>query len=442
MSVSKKNQFNESGMSQVLRAGCETGENSITFPASRDGALDVSLLKLTGYTAAPTVAPEGSGQLAYDEAGKAVYVHEGSGVWTALGGGGGGGDDLETVLQVGNITGAKDIVVSNPQSIRFEDPGIGPSIAIVSDGDTPTVIGTAGCVNIGTSNLLQVGNENNVAIGVNNDVSNGGALAASNVLIGVSNQLSAGSGTTGAVGIGVGQDIDDDGIGIGNNTGSCTVGTRAVRIGRNGDASDQYCISIGDNASSTGSNGTIAIGKNTKASVSGAIALGADAWAQASGAISIGRNVVNTLGNSVKFPVTLVTVGSGTDVVFSAAGGGLLQPVSSTIRVKKNIAPLSDECDVEKLYELNPIMYTQKGDKSGERVMGVIAEEAHDLGLAPLIVYDHFIDPETGEQEDEKSPCSVKYRQMSVMILDLVQRQKIEIDELRNRIDDLELNVL
>jgi len=61
-----------------------TTAGNLYMPINQVPGSVTSLMRVTGVTAPPTNDPGSEGQIAYDEAGKDLYLHEGSGTWTAL----------------------------------------------------------------------------------------------------------------------------------------------------------------------------------------------------------------------------------------------------------------------------------------------------------------------------------------------------------------------
>jgi hypothetical protein len=224
------------------------------------------------------------------------------------------------------------------------------------------------------------------------------------------------------------------GVFVGNRAGNFTAtGASNVCVGANsGDAltSGANNVFIGasaGNAETTGS-GSICIGVNS------------DVTAGAKDRVAIGNGVVATLDDSVFFSSLLTASAPATDANFSGANGGRLFPVSSTARVKKNIVDLAEEYDSSNIYNLRPVIYTHKTDETPTRHIGLIAEEVAEV--APhLAVMDRFVDPKTGKKEDKKSPCSVRYSLLPVLLLEEVKKQKKQLEEAHDLISKLALRL-
>ncbi|MBM3248780.1 MAG: tail fiber domain-containing protein [Candidatus Omnitrophica bacterium] len=104
------------------------------------------------------------------------------------------------------------------------------------------------------------------------------------------------------------------------------------------------------------------------------------------------------------------------------AGSGYIRPVSSSRRYKKDITDL--EIDTAKVYDLRPVSFSWK--ESGIKDFGLIAEEV-DKVLPEMVVYDQ-----------EGGPDSVKYQQLSVLLLAELKKLKSWADDLEAQISALE----
>ena len=101
--------------------------------------------------------------------------------------------------------------------------------------------------------------------------------------------------------------------------------------------------------------------------------------------------------------------------------GGTVGSISSR-KIKENIITLSSQKDV--VNKLEPVQYNKISN--GKEEIGLIAEDVHEV--APhLVTYD-----------DDGNPAGVYYSKLSVLLLDVVKRQGQEIEELKQRLDNLE----
>ena len=89
---------------------------------------------------------------------------------------------------------------------------------------------------------------------------------------------------------------------------------------------------------------------------------------------------------------------------------------SSSARYKNNIQ-FFDE-DYSKILKIDPKIFTDK--TSGERNIGLIAEEVDAAGLNHLVTYKNGL------------PDTVEYQLVSVYLLQLVKQQKLQLDNLNN----------
>jgi hypothetical protein len=94
----------------------------------------------------------------------------------------------------------------------------------------------------------------------------------------------------------------------------------------------------------------------------------------------------------------------------------------STRKIKYNISNLDSQKDI--LTKLQPVSYNRVKDDSED--IGLIAEDVQNI--APnLVTYD-----------ENDNPIGIKYTKLSVLLLDVVKRQGQEIEELKQRLDNLE----
>jgi hypothetical protein len=104
----------------------------------------------------------------------------------------------------------------------------------------------------------------------------------------------------------------------------------------------------------------------------------------------------------------------------TATVGSLVE--TSTRKLKKDIVELEDQNSV--VDSLQPVSYTWK--ESEKEDFGLVAEDVVDI--APQLV----------ERDDEGNPTGIKYSKLSVLLLDVVQRQSTLIEDLNERITKLE----
>jgi hypothetical protein len=95
---------------------------------------------------------------------------------------------------------------------------------------------------------------------------------------------------------------------------------------------------------------------------------------------------------------------------------------TSTRELKDNIVELTSQSELIK--ELQPVTYTWK--ESGEEDFGLIAEDVEEI--APHLV----------TRNKEGKVNGIKYSKLSVLLLDVVQRQSTLIEDLNKRIIKLE----
>ena len=95
---------------------------------------------------------------------------------------------------------------------------------------------------------------------------------------------------------------------------------------------------------------------------------------------------------------------------------------TSTRELKENIETLEDQSTI--VDSLQPVSYTWKED--GKEDFGLIAEDVADI--APHLV----------SRNEDGNPTGIKYSKLSVLLLDVVQRQSTLIEDLNERITKLE----
>lgn len=121
-----------------------------------------------------------------------------------------------------------------------------------------------------------------------------------------------------------------------------------------------------------------------------------------------------------------------------------LQRSTSSLRYKRDVEDLWS-AEADKLLKLKPVFYRSKcdADPAEFSYYGVIAEQAHELGLQRLVQYE-YAPEDYGEPDDNnerwpkpdavKVPGGFAYDRMTVLLLDLVQRQQARIEALEARV--------
>ena len=123
------------------------------------------------------------------------------------------------------------------------------------------------------------------------------------------------------------------------------------------------------------------------------------------------RAIIHSGGLSVT-----ATVAAAVDLNINASNG-LVTKVTSSRRYKDNIADL--DINTENIYGLRPVSFDWKSN--GESDFGLIAEEVHDI-LPELVVY-----------KDGDIPEAVKYKQLSVLMLEELKKLRAEVKELKEK---------
>jgi hypothetical protein len=227
----------------------------------------------------------------------------------------------------------------------------------------------------------------------------------------------ASSGTGGDICLGFGS-IANGGastaIGFQNTSSS----TNSIAIGTQCVASGASSTAIGQDSQSTNTNG-IAIGVGATCTGANSICIGADTG-------DGGNSNLISIGNS-SATQTFITGIFGSTVSGSAvlcASDGMLGTVVSSERYKENIKPWQD--DDNKLLRLSIKKFNYKSDTTKTTQYGLIAEEVEQI-MPNLIVYgkDNRIE-------------SVKYHELPIFLLDIIQSQDALIQGLIDRLTKLE----
>lgn len=228
-------------------------------------------------------------------------------------------------------------------------------------------------------------------------------------------------------------------------------------IGSNNDGSVVIGASAGQ--SMTGADKTVAIGRNTLYTVSGPentavgyqalynclgsnnIAIGSlsgSAYGAAaessnilinSAGVAADQNVIRigTDGNSTGQQDSCYIAGIFGRTVDLASGtavfvdtNGQLGTVVSSLKYKDNIETLTEESSV--IYKLRPVSFKYKGDKRDGKKYGLIAEEVNE------------VDPRLVVFNKDNEPDSVKYFDLSILLLNEMKKLKEEIELLKAKL--------
>jgi hypothetical protein len=286
----------------------------------------------------------------------------------------------------GSITGSTVTIYANQASL-----GCGQSVLFTNSGTTSTLKVT----DSNNSTLLGSGAGKSAGSGANNCAFGHLALSSmtsadSNMAFGSSALASCTQGQYNvAVGVIALQNLTttSQNTGVGRNAlGAIVTGSNNIGIGYNSGAN---CTTNDSNNIYIGNTGTA--GDNNK--------------------ISIGQSGTQT--TCFVQGISGVTV-TGTAVLCSTSGQ--LGTVVSSVRYKENIEPVGDDVSV---LHLRPVSFNYRNDKSKSRMYGLIAEHVH-TEFPYLCHYNAKNEPE-----------SVKYHELSTLLL-------IEIQRLNERIEKLE----
>ena len=135
------------------------------------------------------------------------------------------------------------------------------------------------------------------------------------------------------------------------------------------------------------------------------------------GADQIGFAVGGSAIVLVKTSGLYVSAAVASDVDLNIDGDGKVIKVSSSRRYKDNIADL--DINTENIYDLRPVSFDWKSN--GKSDFGYIAEEVHDI-LPELVVYD-----------GDNLPEAVKYKQLSVLMLEELKKLREEVKILKEK---------
>lgn len=124
------------------------------------------------------------------------------------------------------------------------------------------------------------------------------------------------------------------------------------------------------------------------------------------------------------------TTGSASNVFVSS--GGILARSTSARKYKTDITKANDVLEkASLLYNIQPVSWFDKAELkingSSDRYYGFIADEFDELGLKEVVQYG-----ENGEVE------SLAYDRLSIYMIPLIQSLKKEVDQLKNKLKELE----
>ncbi|MCO5091548.1 DUF2793 domain-containing protein [Bosea sp. (in: a-proteobacteria)] len=143
-------------------------------------------------------------------------------------------------------------------------------------------------------------------------------------------------------------------------------------------------------------------------------------------------------GGAVSFPSVGTTAAAANAVLDSGTGNALLRSTSSR-RYKRDIQPLAPEV-ADRVLALSPVRYRSAAvrDRAEWSWYGLLAEDV--AAVDPRLV--HWTDedePSEGEDGARRlRPDAVQYDRLSVLLIDVVRRQRAAIDGLTARIAALE----
>jgi Chaperone of endosialidase len=306
----------------------------------------------------------------------------------------------------------------------------GSSVPLVStlnyNANTPN-IANAAAVPLGTIGAITVQADAttiNLIIDVNGYY---GGLTAdlSNLFLG----SSAGNSTmTGAANVGIGADVLFSLVGGGSNT---AVGIQAQRNNLNGffnTAVGSFALVNNISADSNVAIGFGALGSITSSTSIDNIAVGTQAASNlTSGAhnIHIGNPALSSESNTIRIGsggthtkffvagVRDVTTGQANAVPVVIDGNAQLGTLSSSARVKREIADIGEESSA--LLKLRPVSFFYRSDSIGFRQYGLIAEEVAEV-MPDLVQYS-----EAGEPE------MVRWHFLPPLLLKALQKQQATI---------------
>lgn len=157
------------------------------------------------------------------------------------------------------------------------------------------------------------------------------------------------------------------------------------------------------------------------------IIIGYNVDSSTSNRIRIGHATNNT--SNYQAGIRGVTTANADAIAVLIDSAGQLGTVSSSRRYKENIESLDN---VDNLYNLAPVSFNYKTDKSKKKVYGLIAEEVEEV-LPDIVVYKEIDD---GNGENERVPDTVQYHLLTPLLLSILKSQKEKIDELEEYLNN------
>ena len=213
---------------------------------------------------------------------------------------------------------------------------------------------------------------------------------------------------------------------INNQTGSRNTAVGDLALSANQSGSNNTAVGAETLAGSAGS-GNIAIGYGAGVSLSTGsnnIYIGNAGVAAESGQIRIGTNGVHTQGTVIASIYGFGATGGAP--VYVTSGGRLGTSTASSRRYKEEIRDIAAESDA--LLALRPVAFRYREEFDPARLpqYGLIAEEVAEA-FPELVVCDR-----------EGRPESVRYHELSALLLNEIQKQHRSIESQRAEIESLE----
>jgi hypothetical protein len=204
--------------------------------------------------------------------------------------------------------------------------------------------------------------------------------------------------------------------------GNTVIGNSALY---NNNGNNNVAVGLATLSSVFNATNNIAVGTFAGSSLTGTdsnnIMIGNTGVSGDNGVIRIGTNAVHT--KAFMQGVNGVTTGLPAVAVL-VDGNGQLGTVSSTRRVKHNIADMAD--DSSDILHLRPVTFAYNGDASELKQYGLIAEEVQEMFPA-LVVHD-----------EDGIPATVQYHVLPVLLLNEMIKQGAVIESLHQRVAALE----
>jgi hypothetical protein len=216
-----------------------------------------------------------------------------------------------------------------------------------------------------------------------------------------------------------------------NNTGYENTAIGVVALTANTIGYGNTALGVQSLAANTTGNTNTAVGYyafNTGAGFSNSTAIGNNAQVTASNQVRLGDGNITSLYCMGAYTATTANASN----IYVDNTGKIMRSTSSE-RYKKNISEL--EINTDNLYKLHAVSYDSRIDN--KRYFGLLAEEVAEL-IPELAEFARAEDVVTGSNSDEMIPDAVKYPLLSVLLLKELQKQKVIIDKLIKRIEDLE----